>query len=344
VQDTLVILDYERISVNASQALTEANKMGPCLEPWSETTKSWFAYVLILSFSSNLLHTYNASTICLPHFKRLNFSTSTSSRIVITYVQISYKPTFYTLLSTTGLGKMQLSSIPTSSSSYSSTPKSLPAEIVRAYGTWVQQHLDLGWDAYFITFMFRNISGSSEAKVQQMQEEITRFYEKLATRAVRKPRSEKWVHLLPRGVFFPDVPGYKKSFSNIREVTINDGVHFHGIMVTTQEGRLKEPLHFHLCRKRKLYTGGKIYRIDAEQITSRAAFVTDYGGKAIKRKRFSNDHVLLLPRTVAELPAKRCNQVENEEAKALKDIQSSMNVSEAAAHSIHQIRKSCKRR
>jgi hypothetical protein len=37
VQDTLVVLDYERISVNASQALTEANKMGPCLEPWSET-------------------------------------------------------------------------------------------------------------------------------------------------------------------------------------------------------------------------------------------------------------------------------------------------------------------
>jgi hypothetical protein len=44
-----VVLDYERISVNASQALTEANKIGPCLEPWNETVKSWFAYVLILS-------------------------------------------------------------------------------------------------------------------------------------------------------------------------------------------------------------------------------------------------------------------------------------------------------
>jgi hypothetical protein len=49
VQELSVVLDYERISVNASQALTEANKMGPCLEPWNETAKSCFVYVLILS-------------------------------------------------------------------------------------------------------------------------------------------------------------------------------------------------------------------------------------------------------------------------------------------------------
>jgi hypothetical protein len=54
VQDNLVILDYERISVNASQALAEANKMGPCLEPWNETVESWFVYVLILSFDQSI--------------------------------------------------------------------------------------------------------------------------------------------------------------------------------------------------------------------------------------------------------------------------------------------------
>jgi hypothetical protein len=239
---------------------------------------------------------------------------------------------------------MQLSSVPISNSSYSSVSKSLPAEIVQAYGDWIQQHLDLGWDAYFVTFMFRNISGSNEVKIQQMHEGITRFYEKLATRAVRKPRSEKWVHLLPKGVFFPDVPGYRKTDSNIREISINDGIHFHGIMVATQEGRLKEPLHLHLMRKRKLYVRGKIYGIDAEQITSRAGFVTDYGGKAIKRRRFSNDHVLLLPRTLSELPAKMSILVENREEKALKDIQSSMNVSEVVAQSLYEARNLHKRR
>jgi tRNA(Leu) C34 or U34 (ribose-2'-O)-methylase TrmL len=108
--------------------------------------------------------------------------------------------------------------------------------------------------------------------------------------------------------------------------------------------RLKEPLHLHLGRKRKLYVGGKIYRIDAERITSRAAFVTDYGGKAIKRRRFSSDHVLLLPRTLAELPEKTCTLVENREEKAIKDIQSSMNVSEVVAQSLYEARKSSRRR
>jgi hypothetical protein len=97
--------------------------------------------------------------------------------------------------------------------------------------------------------------------------------------------------LLPKGVFFPDVPGYRKSNSNIREVSINDGIHFHGIMVATQECRLKEPLHLHLGRKRKLYVRGKICRINAEAIETRAAFVTDYSGKAIKAT-----HILQLKR------------------------------------------------
>jgi tRNA(Leu) C34 or U34 (ribose-2'-O)-methylase TrmL len=233
---------------------------------------------------------------------------------------------------------MQSSSVPISNNSYSSTSKPLPTEIVQAYGGWIQEHLNLGWDGYLVTFMFPNISGSNEVKIQQMHKEITRFYEKLATRAVRKPRSEKWAHLLPKGIFFPDVPGYGSSVYSIPEVSINDGIHFHGIMVATKEARLKEPLHLHLGRKRKLYVTGKIFRIDAEPITSRAAFVTDYGGKAIKRRRFSNDHVLLLPKTVAELPAKKCGQVEDQEAKAIKDIQSSMNVSEAVAQSIYHTR------
>jgi hypothetical protein len=65
VQEHSVVLDYEPISVNASQALTEANKMGPCLEPWNETAEGWFVYVLILSFDQSF-----------PTFQRLNQSIS----------------------------------------------------------------------------------------------------------------------------------------------------------------------------------------------------------------------------------------------------------------------------
>jgi hypothetical protein len=183
--------------------------------------------------------------------------------------------------------------------------------------------------------MFRNISGLEDRKIEQMHREICRVYQKLATRAVRKPRSENWVHLLPKGIFFPDVPGYKKSEFKVGEVSVNDGIHVHGVMVVPKETRLKERLDLHFLRKQKLYVRGKIHRIYVEPITSRAAFVTDYGGKAIKRRRFSTDHVLVLPRTVAELPAKTFDQPENEEARAIKDIQSSMNVSEVVAESIY---------
>jgi tRNA(Leu) C34 or U34 (ribose-2'-O)-methylase TrmL len=226
----------------------------------------------------------------------------------------------------------------------SSHQHSLPTEIVHAYGKWIQDHIDLGWDGYLITFMFRNISGSADAKVQQMHREIAKFYEKLATRVVRKPRSDKWVHLLPKGVFFPDVPAYKKSEYSVAEVSINDGIRFHGIMVVPKDTRLKEPLHLHLLRKRKLYVKDKIYRIHAERITEKAAFVTDYGGKAIKKRRFENDHVLLFPRSVGELPAEICEQSGDEETRAIKDIQSSKNVSAEVAKSIYQTSTPRKRR
>jgi hypothetical protein len=226
----------------------------------------------------------------------------------------------------------------------SSHQRSLPTEIVQAYGQWIQEHLDLGWDGYLITFMFSHVSGSKDVKIQQMHREIAKFYEKLATRVVRKPRSDKWAHLLPKGIFFPDVPAYKKSEYTVAEVSINDGIHFHGIMVAPRSTRLKEPLHLYLLRKDKLYVKGKIYRIHAEPITENAAFVTDYGGKALKRSRFSNDHILVLPRTVDELPAKLCEQSKDKETRAIKDIQSSKNVSEEVAKSIYQSSTSRKKR
>src|SRR4249920_2811100 len=91
-------------------------------------------------------------------------------------------------------------SITNNSRSLAST---LPTEIVKAYGTLIQEYVDdLGWDGYWVTFMFRNISGLEDRKIEQMHREICRAYQKLATRAVRKPRSENGIHLLPKGIFF----------------------------------------------------------------------------------------------------------------------------------------------
>jgi hypothetical protein len=68
-----------------------------------------------------------------------------------------------------------------------------------------------GMVEYLVTFMFKHISGPSAEKVREMQEEVQRLYGKLASWVARKPKSPEFSHLLPRGVFFPDVPGLKKA-------------------------------------------------------------------------------------------------------------------------------------
>jgi hypothetical protein len=188
--------------------------------------------------------------------------------------------------------------------------------------------------------MFDHISGSSQEKIRLMHKEICKLYAKLASRVVRKPRSEKFAHLLPRGVFFPDIPGLKNSEQPLNDVTINDGVHFHGIIVIPQNSRLKAPLDEHLREKKRMYLRRtKISRIHVQQIVSDELFVTDYAGKAVKRGRFSDDEILILPRTIKELPQKAtaigdAGTVDRD----IKDIMSAHNVSEAVAAGMCQVR------
>jgi hypothetical protein len=167
-----------------------------------------------------------------------------------------------------------------------------------------------------------------------MKKDICKVYGRVATRAVQNPRSGNRTHLLPKAIFVPDVPAYKQSRYNLRDVTVNDGIHFHGVMVASKKGRFKEPLHLFMTDPR-FYVGTKICRVHVEPITSEVVFVTDYAGKAIKRERFPIDDVLVLPMTASELPARHCFQAHDEHTRAIKDIQSSMNVSEEVAELIY---------
>jgi hypothetical protein len=217
---------------------------------------------------------------------------------------------------------------------------SLLCEIIEAYGEWFKQALDHGWDGYFITIMFHNISGKQEAKIHLMKKEICKVYGRVATRALRNPRSGNRSYVLPKAIFVPDVPAYKQGRYNLRDVTVNDGTHFHGVMVVSKQARFKEPLHLFMTDPR-FYIGTKICRIHVEPITSKVVFVTDYAGKAIKRERFPIDVVLVLPMTASELPTRYCFQAHDKHRRAIKDIQSSMNVSEEVAeliyHSSHKV-------
>ncbi len=78
-----------------------------------------------------------------------------------------------------------------------------------------------GWDPYFLSFMFHQLPGSRQTQIQQMHEEIEIFYRKLITHVERHPRLYKNADKLPRGVFFPDAPAYKRQKQCLRDVTVN---------------------------------------------------------------------------------------------------------------------------
>src|SRR5271166_4109408 len=175
--------------------------------------------------------------------------------------------------------------------------------------------------------MFRQLPGPPAAQIGVMQDEIMRVYATLATRLVRKPSSPRWSRYLPKGIFVPDRPVYKHRKSLLRDVSINNGLHMHGIMMARRRigrvtPRLRESLDHHFIRNMHLYLNDRLLHLHIEPITHRPGYVTGYAMKALKRPAFDLDHVLILPRALEELPS-RAPPVTGD--RTTKDIQSAWN-------------------
>jgi hypothetical protein len=177
--------------------------------------------------------------------------------------------------------------------------------LIDAYGDWLQQWLDQGWDGYLVTFLFNQLPGSRRAMVHQMHQHLeNRWYGRLATRMVRKTRSPVWAPFLPKGFFVPDLPVSKRSKQSLRDVSTNDGLHMHGIMVANRWVRIPETLDVYFQENLSDFLVGKLRHIDVQRITDRPKYTTGYGMKGLKRPTFSEDDVLVLPRDVSELPGR----------------------------------------
>jgi hypothetical protein len=190
--------------------------------------------------------------------------------------------------------------------------------------------------------MFRHIPGSDQERLRQMHKEIGIFYGKLASWMVRKPKSPKCAHLLPRGVFYPDGPCYKREKQALRDVTINDGLHFHGIILVPTKSRLKVPFLQHLRDKKRSYGRGYMLMIHAAPNRDHHQFVADYAGKAVKRGRVSYDDVLVLPRTGKELQRDKVESLSGPD-REIKEIMSAGNVSIETARGIYETARKCRR-
>jgi hypothetical protein len=204
-------------------------------------------------------------------------------------------------------------------------------DIVDAFGTWIKQYFKGDW-VYLFTCMFNHLPGAREAQRDQMHQEITAMYRKLVTRVVRKPKASKTLELLPRGVFFLDKPAYKRQRQCLRDLSVNDGLHMHGVVVSPKTSRLKVGLETHFQEHRRLYETHKLYRIDVKPIDHSPVYVTDYAGKALKTRKFTEDDVLILPQSISEIAQK--SSLPDPEGRKIRDIQSRFNVSDEVARTL----------
>jgi hypothetical protein len=105
--------------------------------------------------------------------------------------------------------------------------------------------------------------------------------------------------------------GVLRSKLGLRDVSINDGLHMHGIMVANRWVRIPETLDVYFEENLSDFLIGNLRHIDVELITDRPKYTAAYGMKGLKRPTFSEDDVLVLPRDVSELPDRnrgRCVQ------------------------------------
>jgi hypothetical protein len=208
-----------------------------------------------------------------------------------------------------------------SANTFSWSDMNYRAKIISSYANWIQEFINIGWNGYLLTFMFNHIPGSINAKVWQMQREINNVYNKLVTRVVRKPRSPAWADLLPRALIVPDLPVAKKTKQDIRDISINDSLHHHGIFVIPPIRRMAEPLDIHFQEQKPLYFRGsdKLRNIDVQPIHYTPEKIVEYAMKSLKRGRFSSNQILVLPRAISELESKYAASKDRHDYSNIKD-------------------------
>ena len=175
--------------------------------------------------------------------------------------------------------------------------------LLESYGQWVHDDMACGWHGYFLSFMFSQIPGSDASRMLEMRKHLGWFYGRLAKASVPKASSPTWSPFLPKVIFSPDLPVPKHSKARLKDLTMNNGIHWHGLaLINPLAPKFYGPLDVHIRQNLGKYLCGSIREIGIRPITHRPEYVTGYGMKGLKRSSLSNDDVLIFPRSVSELP------------------------------------------
>jgi hypothetical protein len=217
--------------------------------------------------------------------------------------------------------------------------------LVTELGKWIQNYTLQQWKCYFVSFTFNPLKGNQTSQIQQMRAAIECFYRTLVGRAVKKPSAIHNQEKLPRFVGFPDLPVFKTKKTPIPNLCINDGLHFHAMVLIPEKSRLTEDLPEHIDLNQDQYLDrirtifrpilvknpegkneidlvdiqiivkGKLQRIDVQPTTFTPEYQAGYQLKSFTKGRLTYDHLLVLPRASGELPTREDRKRERQAAK-----------------------------
>jgi hypothetical protein len=175
-------------------------------------------------------------------------------------------------------------------------------DYIQGFDQMVSERTSQNWQPYFLNFMFNRIPGKESTRKTTMTGEVMRVYTTLITNIVRKPHSTSWMSFSPLFFGCPDFPVAKRDKDLVRNVIVNDGLHFNGCLLLPpkRKCRLKEHLDDHFKRNQERYyrDGYPLDRLHATYIED--GTMIDYAFKQLKRSNVSIDDILVLPRANSE--------------------------------------------
>jgi hypothetical protein len=156
---------------------------------------------------------------------------------------------------------------------------------------WVDQILNSEWDGKlwygcFVTFMFNFISGGFDRKCTVMEDEIDRMYSTLVPQVERHPSTPAGSRRVPILIAFPDY-AIQLNSGDLRDLVINDGLHYHGIILVRIESRLRVRLDTHIKDQYRNYvrSGDIVRRIHVQPIDEAIACRRRAARRARRRRR-----------------------------------------------------------
>lgn len=177
-------------------------------------------------------------------------------------------------------------------------------KLITAFNSMFLDRVEREWQPFFLTFLFRNISGKDKIRIDTMNAEVGRFYATLLPYIVRHHHRAKYRELLPLLIAAPDLNVPKAQKKSLRSLhTVNGGLHFHGMLALPpiDKCRLGNRLLAHLNEKEAAYIRADrpLFSIDARMAST--AMLADYTMKHVKRGRIDYGDILILPKASSEL-------------------------------------------